>query len=107
MLLPISNDTGGYGRAILHATDIKFDESQGKNVLCMTPETDLQRTYKTEFLQTHRIQTHMQVSKRLTFSSWKSRVLPLEPQTYYDPFLLVLPMSPNRKTPSQWTLATL
>ena len=59
ILLP-SNPTTGV--ALYHATDIKFYEApEGKNVLCMTEDVDLQRTYKTTFSQSQDILTHMQV----------------------------------------------
>ena len=58
ILLPSNTITGA---AIYHATDIKFYEApEGKNVLCMTDDVDLQRTYKTTFGKSEHIVTHMQ-----------------------------------------------
>ena len=49
------------GAAVLHATDIKFDQSPGAmNVFCTSDATDLQRSYPVDFQQTANITTFMQ-----------------------------------------------
>ena len=60
--MPTAFDSNtGLGRALYHALDIRFGHTQGRNVLCATPDTDLQRTYPTVFTQSDHIYTHMQV----------------------------------------------
>ncbi len=46
-------------RPILHATDIKFAECEGKNVLCMDEHVDLQRNFATTWGQTGNVTTFM------------------------------------------------
>ena len=49
------------GAAVLHATDIKFDQSPGAmNVFCTSASTDLQRSYPVLFQQTANLTTFMQ-----------------------------------------------
>ena len=49
------------GAAVLHATDIKFDQSPGAmNVFCTSEMTDLQRSYPVNFQQTANLTTFMQ-----------------------------------------------
>ncbi|TRY70979.1 hypothetical protein TCAL_11102 [Tigriopus californicus] len=55
LLLPSENN-----RALFHAVDVKFDTCNGKNVLCMNPSIDLQRTFPTTFLKSSNITTFMQ-----------------------------------------------
>ena len=54
------------GIAMFHATDLKFGPSPGLNVLCTTPEIDLQRAFVTTFEQTSNLTTFMQVCNTLT-----------------------------------------
>jgi len=49
-------------RPILHATDVKFDECEGKNVLCAEPFIDLRRNYDVTFSQSDNVSTFMSVS---------------------------------------------
>lgn len=49
-------------KAMFHATDLKFAPSPGQNVLCTTPDIDLQRAFVTTFEQTSNLSTFMQVS---------------------------------------------
>ena len=56
------------GIAMFHATDLKFAESPGLNVLCTTPDVDLQRAFVTTFEQTSNLTTFMQVCTFVTLS---------------------------------------
>ncbi len=56
LLLPSAD-----GIAVLHATDIKFDNTVGKNIFCTSPPTDLQRVYGATFEKTENVTTFMQV----------------------------------------------
>lgn len=54
VLMPSLNE-----RPIIHLRDVKFAESQGKNVVCMDPHIDLQRNFDTTWFQTSNVTTFM------------------------------------------------
>ena len=49
------------GRPILHATDVKFAECKGKNVLCVEPHVDLRRNFDHTFTHTSNVSAFMSV----------------------------------------------
>ena len=54
-------------RPIMHATDVKFVECKGRNVLCVEPYIDLQRNFDVTFGQSDNISTFMSVSQKYSF----------------------------------------
>ena len=54
-------------RPIMHATDVKFVECKGRNVLCVEPYIDLQRNFDVTFGQSDNISTFMSVSQKFSF----------------------------------------
>ena len=66
-------------RPILHATDVKFDECEGKNVLCAEPFIDLRRNYDVTFSQSDNVSTFMSVS----VSSFLSDYITITYYTFY------------------------
>ena len=60
----------GWGnRPSLHLRDVKFDICNGKNILCLSPTVDLQRTYTTTYSRSDYIKTFMGVSQWLRLLS--------------------------------------
>ena len=49
-------------RPSVHLLDVKFDSCVGNNVLCVSPNVDLQRTYSTVFNKSDAITSFMGVS---------------------------------------------
>ena len=69
-------------RPILHATDVKFDECEGKNVLCAEPFIDLRRNYDVTFSQSDNVSTFMSVSA-LVFMMDSDRLFLIKPIMHF------------------------
>lgn len=59
-------------RPLVYLRDVKFESCTGKNVLCLSPSVDLQRTYATWFNRSDNVKAFMAASSKFeTFTTYK------------------------------------
>lgn len=61
-------------RPILHATDVKFVECKGRNVLCVEPYIDMRRNFDVTFSHSDNVSTFMSVRYTVNIGPYTNNI---------------------------------